>query len=86
MNRLARALMALGLLGAVAAAIGPPAPAVAENGKVTLCHLTDSVKNQWVAITISENEVPAHLAHGDHVKVSSDAPCPQLDDNGDGYD
>jgi hypothetical protein len=36
-----------------------------ENGKVTLCHATGSETNPYVVITISENALPAHLAHQD---------------------
>ena len=85
MNRLARALMGLCLLGAVAAALGPAASPAAENEQVTICHRTHSEPNPWVAITVSEDAVPAHLEHGDFV-VSSGTPCPPLDDNDPGWD
>jgi hypothetical protein len=46
-------------------------PVVAQpaetNKKVTLCHKTGSGKNPGVTITVSQNAVSAHMAHGDSV-------------------
>jgi hypothetical protein len=34
-------------------------------GKTTICHRTGSAKNPFVLITVSNNALPAHKAHGD---------------------
>ena len=33
--------------------------------QVTICHHTGSAQNPYVMITINENALPAHRAHGD---------------------
>jgi hypothetical protein len=56
----------------------PSAPAAAEDqyaGKTTICHHTNSKKNEWVVITVSNNALPAHKAHGDTL-VGPGGTCP----------
>ena len=66
------ALTVFGGLGGLAA-VGSSAAAEYEYGNenVTICHHTGSSKNPFVTITVSENALDAHLAHGDTI-----GPCP----------
>jgi hypothetical protein len=43
---------------------------------VTICHSTGSNNNPWVIITIDDDALPAHLAHGDFVIGNDNAGCP----------
>ena len=80
---LARALLALGLLGAVAVASGPAASTAALSDTVTICHQTLDPQHPITVITVATASWPAHQAHGDSL-VGADGTC--LADNGDGYD
>jgi hypothetical protein len=45
--------------------------------KVTICHRTGSKKNPGRTITVSQNAVAAHVAHGDHVGPCTGAEQPK---------
>ena len=80
---LARALLALSLLGAVAVASGPAASTAALNDTVTICHQTLDPQHPITVITVATASWPAHQAHGDAL-VGADGTC--FVDNDPGYD
>src|SRR5215218_7008000 len=62
--------LAVGALASFAAAVsssGTPAAVFQYGNKVTICHVTHSMKHPFVTITVSRNALPAHLRHGDTV-------------------
>jgi hypothetical protein len=78
-NRLRVALIASALaILAAFSALGSTAFAASSNEyeyqygkKITICHHTGSKKHPTETITVSENALRAHLAHGDTL-----GPCP----------
>lgn len=44
--------------------------------KTTICHKTGSAKNPYVEITVSNNALPAHQAHGDIIPAPPSG-CPR---------
>lgn len=59
-----------------------PSVAPAGNAKVEVCHIPPGNPDNFHTITISENALPAHLAHGD-LPGPCDANCEALCDDGD---
>jgi hypothetical protein len=58
------------------APVAGPTPSQKQyEGKTTICHRTGSKKNPWVVITVSNNALPAHKAHGDTL-VGPNGTCP----------
>ncbi len=56
-------------------------PAWAGNAKVQVCHVPPGNPGNFHTITISDNALPAHLAHGD-LLGSCNSHCDQLCDDG----
>ncbi|MDO8624152.1 MAG: hypothetical protein Q7R54_02240 [bacterium] len=56
--------------------------AFAAGNKVSVCHVTGSVTNPMILVSVSSNAVAAHLGHGDFLLPSGAAIC--SDDGGGG--
>ena len=65
------ALVALAVLAGVGFAASSSSSSAAYQyqygNKVTICHHTHSQKHPFVTITVSQNALKAHLAHGDTI-------------------
>jgi hypothetical protein len=64
--------------GSAASSVQARSPADDQyGGKTTICHRTGSKKNPWVVITVNNNSLPAHKAHGDTLVNPNPPPdCP----------
>ena len=66
-----------GTMGGIGFAGTQVSAAQYQYGKMTICHRTKSKKNPMVTINVSQNAVPAHLAHGD-----TQGACPNVQAKG----
>lgn len=70
----------LGATGLAAKVVGmsdsTPTAAEYPSSKVTICHHTHSKTNPFVTITVSQNALPAHMAHGDTVGACAPTAAP----------
>ena len=75
-------LLGVGLASIAAFLLVGTSSALAAKVKVEVCHFPPGNPDNFHTITISENALPAHLAHGD-APGSCDAVCGDLCDDGD---
>ncbi len=65
----------IGLIAlAVVATVWFAGTMLAEKSDVTICHLPPGNPANAQTITVSQNAVPAHLAHGDHLGACPASP------------
>ena len=76
--RMKRILLALGVVGLLAW----PVAGIAGGNKVQVCHFPPGNPDNFHTITISENALDAHLAHGD-LTGACNALCADICDDGD---
>ena len=69
MKNIALSLASLAATTAAFFVLAGTAAAGGGDGKTTICHYTGSESNPVVIITVSDNAVPQHLAHGDDLYV-----------------
>ena len=54
----------------------PTSPMVVSNGKITICHATDSQTNPYNEITVSVNGLNGHGTHADDIIPAPASGCP----------
>lgn len=60
----------------ISAEEGCPSDTVTNTGKITICHATNSKKNAYNQITISENGLNGHDKHADDIIPMPASGCP----------
>jgi hypothetical protein len=68
-------LVPLAIFGGPALAGSQGSSSAQYQYKVTICHHTGSAKNPWEEISVSNQALGAHMAHGDFL-VTDATPCP----------
>ena len=72
MCNIKKEMLILGVLAIVTVVIGfTPIIHAAPKAKATICHIPPGNPANAQTISVNENAVPAHLAHGDHTGACS---------------